>query len=171
MSRDRASLNRKAAILSVVVALQALAVLFFVADIADDLAREPIGLHLAAEGGAVAALLAGLAFGAWQVRALIERARADEAAVAVARGAMAALMRARFAEWRLTAAEADVALFALKGCEIAEIAALRGSAEGTVRAQLTRVYAKAGVHSQAALSALFLDDLVDPRGFAADAGA
>lgn len=55
-----------------------------------------------------------------------------------------------------------MALFALNGCDIAEIARLRGAAAGTVRAQLTRVYAKAGVSSHSALVALFLDDLIDP---------
>ena len=53
-----------------------------------------------------------------------------------------------------------MALFALKGCDIAEIAALRGSAAGTVRAQLTRVYAKASVDSQSGLIALFLEELI-----------
>jgi len=38
-----------------------------------------------------------------------------------------------------------------------------------VRAQLTRVYAKAGVNSQSALIALFLDDLIDPAMLAASA--
>lgn len=37
---------------------------------------------------------------------------------------------------------------------------------GTVRAQLTRVYAKAGVNAQSALIALFLDDRIDPDDFA-----
>ena len=66
----------------------------------------------------------------------------------------------RFGEWGLTAAEGDVALFALKGCDAAEIARLRGAAQGTVRAQLSQVYAKAGVSSQAGLVSLFLDDLL-----------
>jgi DNA-binding NarL/FixJ family response regulator len=57
---------------------------------------------------------------------------------------------------------ADVALFAIKGCDAAEIAHLRGAALGTVHAKLTRVYAKAGVNSQSALVALFLDELIDP---------
>lgn len=60
----------------------------------------------------------------------------------------------------LTAAECDVALFALKGCDAAEIARLRGAAQGTVRAQLSQVYAKAGVTSQAGLVSLFLEDLL-----------
>ena len=72
------------------------------------------------------------------------------------------LIQRRFAEWRLTAAEADVALFAIKGCDVAEIQQLRRAAPGTVRALLTRSYAKAGVNSQSALVALFLDKLIDP---------
>ena len=67
----------------------------------------------------------------------------------------------RFIQWQLTRAEADVALFALKGCDVHQIAAMRSVAEGTVRAQLTRIYAKAGVHSLSALIASFLDELVD----------
>ena len=100
--------------------------------------------------------------GALQVRSLIVAARRDEAAVAVAQGALAELIRLRFAQWHLTAAEADVALFALKGCDIGEIAAMRGSAAGTVRAQLARVYAKASVDSQAGLIALFVEELIVP---------
>ena len=61
----------------------------------------------------------------------------------------------------MSRAERDVATFALKGCTIGEIAALRGSAEGTVRAQLSQVYAKAGVSSHALLMATFLDELVE----------
>jgi DNA-binding CsgD family transcriptional regulator len=54
-----------------------------------------------------------------------------------------------------------VALFALKGCTAQDIARIRSTAEGTVRAQLTRIYAKAGVASQAGLVSLFFDDLLD----------
>ena len=88
-------------------------------------------------------------------------ARRDEAAVAAAKGMLGELMQLRFAEWNLTPAEADVALFALKGCDVAEVAALRGAATGTVRAQLARIYVKAGVDSQTALVALFLEELID----------
>jgi DNA-binding CsgD family transcriptional regulator len=54
---------------------------------------------------------------------------------------MRELVTQRFAEWGLTAAEADVALFALKGFDTAGIAELRGAAHGTVSAQLAQVYA------------------------------
>ena len=160
MSSTTRSTERKATGISVLVALQALACAFFVADLVGDIAADGIGPHLLIEAMAAAALLVAVVLGALQVRSLIAAARRDEAAVAAARGALGELIGLRFAEWQLTAAEADVALFALKGCDIAAIAALRGSAAGTVRAQLARVYAKAGVESQSGLIALFLEELI-----------
>ena len=52
-------------------------------------------------------------------------------------------------------------MLALKGFDVAEIAAIRNAASGTVRAQLTRVYAKAEVSSRAQLLSLFIEDLLD----------
>ena len=160
MTAKARSIERKAAGISILVALQALACAFFMADLVGDVLAEGIGSHLVIEGMAAMALLVAVVLGSLQVRSLIAAARRDEAAVAAAQGAMSDLIALRFAEWQLTAAEADVALFALKGCDIAEIAALRGSAAGTVRAQLTRVYAKASVDSQSGLIALFLEELI-----------
>lgn len=148
---------------AVVVVLQLLATIFFLVDVAGD-ARAGVGSHLVVETAAALALLAGVLFGAIQLRWLVAGAHRDAAAVAMARGALADLVQLRFAEWRLTAAESDVALFALKGCDIAEIAALRATAAGTVRAQLASIYAKAGVNSQVGLMALFTEDLVDTSG-------
>ncbi len=150
--------------MAVIVVLQLVATIFFLVDLAGDLRADGLGSHLLAEGAAALALLAGVLFGTAQIRWLVLRARQDEAAVATAKGALADLVRLRFSDWRLTAAEADVALFALKGCDVAEIAALRGAAAGTVRAQLARVYAKAGVRSHAALMALFIEELVEAGG-------
>ncbi|NMN07595.1 MULTISPECIES: helix-turn-helix transcriptional regulator [unclassified Novosphingobium] len=156
------SLERKALILTVVLGCQVLAAMFFALDVAGDITDAGLGWHLSIELGATLALAAGVVVGAIHVRSLIERARQDQAMLAAARGAMGALIRARFAEWHLTAAEADVALFAIKGLDVSEIAGLRGSAQGTVRAQLTRIYAKAGTTSQTGLIALFMDELIDP---------
>jgi len=160
MTTRSRSFERKATGISVLVALQALACAFFLVDLVGDVAADGIGAHLVAEGMAAIALIVAVVLGALEVRSLIAAARRDETAVAVAQGALADLIQLRFEEWQLTAAEADVALFALKGCDIAEIAALRGSAAGTVRAQLARVYAKAGVDSQSGLIALFLEELI-----------
>lgn len=160
MNARARSTERKATGISILVALQALACAFFMADLVGDVLTEGIGSHLVIEGMAATALLVAVVLGALQVRSLIAAALRDEAAVAAAQGALADLIALRFAEWQLTAAEADVALFALKGCDIAQIAGLRGSAAGTVRAQLARVYAKAGVDSQSGLIAQFLEELI-----------
>lgn len=153
-------IERKATGISILVALQALACAFFLIDLVGDIASDGIGSHLVIEGMAAIALLIAVVLGALQVHSLIVAARRDETAVAVAQGALADLIRLRFDEWELTVAERDVALFALKGCDISEIARLRGSAAGTVRAQLARVYAKVGVDSQSGLVALFLEELI-----------
>jgi DNA-binding CsgD family transcriptional regulator len=117
-------------------------------------------VHIAIEALIAFALLAGVIMGARHTRLLLAEARRREAALKIARGALAQHIASRFGEWELTPAEAEVALFALKGCDGAEIARLRGAAQGTVRAQLSSIYAKAGVSSQAGLVSLFFEDLL-----------
>ena len=106
-------------------------------------------------------LVAGVIMGTLVLRQMIAEARQRDQVMMLARGAMAGLVKERFAAWRLTSAESEVALFALKGFDIGEIAALRGSAAGTVRAQLSRIYAKAGVTSQVMLIGSFIDEFLD----------
>lgn len=153
--------DRRISVIAAIVVLQAIAAVFFIADAAVDIASEEWELHILAEVVIALALLAGVGLGAWQARRMIETAQANAQALQIARGAVAEIMAQRFVEWRLSAAETEVALFALKGCETPEIAALRQVAEGTVRAQLTAIYAKAGVSSRHALSSLFLEELID----------
>jgi len=143
-----------------VVTLQSLAAAFFVVDAIADFGQDGLTAHLAMEGPIAIALFAGIGFGAWQLRKMLADARRSDAALAAASGALAKVIQARFVEWGLTVAEADVALFALKGCDVAEIARLRNAAKGTVRAQLARAYAKAGVGSRAALVCVFIEDLL-----------
>lgn len=153
--------DRQITLIAAVVVAQAVAAVFFIADAAIDLTEGEWGLHILAEVVIALALFAGVALGAWQTRHMIEQAQRDAATLSLARGAIAEVMIARFDGWGLTAAETEVALFALKGFETAEIAQLRQVAEGTVRAQLTSVYAKAGVSSRHALASVFLDELIE----------
>ena len=88
------------------------------------------------------------------------RMRAEDS-LRAARGAFARLMEKRFDDWGLTPAERDVATFAVKGLSLAHIAALRGTSEGTVKAQSAAVYRKAGVSSRAQLVSLFLEELME----------
>lgn len=146
-----------------VLCLQLVAAAFFVAESIVDASQAGDGEGLALswfEVGVAFALLAGIVVGAALVRRMLAEAHRRDQALAMARGALGEVVTARFGQWNFTPSEADVALFALKGFSIAEIASLRGSAEGTIRAQLSQVYGKAGVGSQPAFVALFIEELL-----------
>lgn len=148
--------RRTSAVAVIVVSLQAIAALYFIVDAA----RESGGALALVDFVIGFALLAGTAFGGVMLRRMLVEAQRREEALAIARGALSELIEARFAEWGLSRSESEVALFALKGCTVAEIATLRGSAAGTVRSQLSQVYSKAEVSGQPMLMSVFLDELV-----------
>ncbi|NUT00910.1 MAG: hypothetical protein HOP96_08060 [Sphingomonas sp.] len=135
----------------VAIILQVLACLYFVGDALLDQGDPAMS--------GVASLFEIIIALAYILR-LIREARIREISIAVARGALSQILSQRFVDWGLSAAEADVAMFALKGCTVSEIAEMRSAAQGTVRAQLSQVYAKAGVSSQPMLMSLFLEDLL-----------
>jgi DNA-binding CsgD family transcriptional regulator len=70
------------------------------------------------------------------------------------------MLQERFVEWGLTPAEKDVALFSIKGLSLQEIAKLRNTSEGTVKAQTNAIYRKAGVSGRPQLLSLFIEDLI-----------
>lgn len=140
---------------------QGLAALFFVTDALEDLRVDPPGAHNILEAMVALALVAGVLLSLRQLKHTLERMRDQARALDAARGDLARIIRTQFDLWRLTPAERDVGFLALKGLDVAEIAALRGAAQGTVRAQLTRIYAKAGVSGRAQFAAWFVEDLLD----------
>lgn len=150
----------RAMVIAALLCIQALAAAFFLGDAANDLRAGEWTVHLLFESVIAVGLGAGVAMNARQLRAMLSSAARADAAMRAASGAMAELIDARCAEWRLTPAEADVARLAIKGFGAEEIARLRASAAGTVRAQLTRIYAKAGVRSRAELVSLLIEDLL-----------
>mgnify|MGYP001765070121 FL=1 len=150
----------RAGLVAVIVGIQAIAAIFFIADAIGDLTAGEMDFHILVEALIAFALLAGVGIGALMARRLLAEAQEREHILAIASGALAEHIQMRFRDWKLTDAEAEVALFAIKGCDAAEIARLRGAAPGTVRAQLSHVYAKSGVATQAELVSLFLDDLL-----------
>ena len=97
----------------------------------------------------------------WQ--ALRDRNRA-EVRLRRASGAFADLLQERFNEWGLTPSEKDVALFSIKGMSTSEIAGLRSTSEGTVKAQTNAIYRKAGVSGRSQLLSLFIEDLMRDDG-------
>ena len=152
--------GRRALLLAALLVLQTLCAVFFVADVAGDLLLDGPDVHTIFEAAVSLALGLGVVFSGLEMRRTLDRSRRAEAAVSIASGAFGELIAGHFERWRLTPAEADVALFALKGFDVSEIAELRGSAAGTVRAQLARVYAKADVSSRTQLLAVFTDELL-----------
>ncbi|SEM67672.1 regulatory protein, luxR family [Loktanella fryxellensis] len=147
----------------VVVAVQILCAVFFVANILMSvLGLAPISWQVSEliELGAAFGLLLGVIVGIVVLRRTLARSDLMESRLQRASGAFMAGLYARFDEWQLTPAERDVALFAIKGLSGAEIAALRGVSEGTVKAQSNAIYRKAGVSGRGQLLSLFLDDLM-----------
>jgi DNA-binding CsgD family transcriptional regulator len=152
--------RRQTAALSIFLVIQTLGAVFFVGDVVGDLREDPMSAHFIFEAVVTAALVLGILFGVFALRRTIELLRAQDQALAVARGALSDVIEAQFQSWGLTPAERDVGLLALKGLDVAEIAELRGAAQGTVRAQLTRIYSKAGVSGRAQFAAFFVEDLL-----------
>ena len=150
----------RAVALAALLVVQVLCAVFFAADVFNDLRWGGLDAHTAFEGVVALALVLGVVFGALEMRRTLERNRRVEAALTVASGALAQLIDAYFKRWSLTPAESEVALLALKGFDVAEIANLRGAAASTVRAQLARVYAKAGVSNRSQFVCLFIEDLL-----------
>ena len=146
--------------------LQVVAAIFFVVDGFEDWLVAGTGglsIELAMECVIALALLTGVILSSRNIVRLTRDLLRKEQSLARARGAFAEHIKLRFREWGLTKGEGDVALFALKGCDVAEIARLRGAAAGTIRSQLSQIYAKAGVSSQAMLVSVFIDDLLDKQ--------
>lgn len=148
-----------------VLVVQALCAVFFVSDIVTSvlgIRTTPIAWELRElmEIGAALGLVLGLLLGAWVLqRTMRERNEAREK-LRRASGAFMDLLEERFGEWALTPAERDVALFAIKGMSTSEIATLRATSEGTVKAQTNAIYRKAGVSGRPQLLSLFIDDLM-----------
>lgn len=161
-------MGRQAAVLLVLL-IQVLCTVFFLADILSayvNIYAGPVNWELRElmELGAVLGLLMGLVMGVVLFRrTLIERNLAQER-LRRASGAFMVLLEERFSEWGLTPAERDVALFAIKGMSTAEIATLRSTSEGTVKAQTNAIYRKAGVSGRSQLLSLFIDDLMRDDG-------
>lgn len=162
MSPDHSA--RRIAMPVMIVSLQAIAAVYFVVDSIIDLSHEDrhhVNGEYIMEFLVALALLAGVVMGWRYIRRLNRERQWQDQVLAGARGALADHIALRFQQWKLTPGEGEVALFALKGCDISEIARLRGAATGTVRSQLSQIYAKADVSSQAMFVSLFIEDLLD----------
>lgn len=93
------------------------------------------------------------------IKMLRRQSRLDDQ-IKVASGAFTEVLEQRFRDWSLTSAERDVAILAIKGFSIAEMANLRDTKQGTIKAQCASVYRKADVAGRVQLLSIFLDDLL-----------
>ena len=153
-------------LLVIVVSIQAVCALFFVFDMAAGMvgiARDPLSWQAREllEIGAGVGLLLGVGLGAGLLARTIRRNREVEGQLRQLSGAFAELLDERFGDWALTRSERDVAWFTIKGLSIAEIARLRGTSEGTVKAHSNAIYRKAGVTGRTQLLSLFIEDLME----------
>jgi DNA-binding CsgD family transcriptional regulator len=160
---------KRAAPFIAIFVVQALCAFFFVSDILSSFIgfqTTPISWEMREllEIGAAVGLILGVVLGGLMLRnALRDRHQAEEQ-LRRASGAFMDLLQERFLEWGLTPSERDVALFAIKGMSTAEIAALRATSEGTVKAQTNAIYRKAGVSGRSQLLSLFIEDLMRDDG-------
>lgn len=162
------------AVLVMVVGVQAVCTLFFVWDIFAGMAglrRAPMAWETREliEIGAALGLILGVLLGALLLGRTLMRNRAVESRLRQVSGAFAELLEERFTGWGLTRSERDVAWFTIKGLSIAEIARLRGTSEGTVKAHSNAIYRKAGVSGRTQLLSIFIEDLMEAAPPASDA--
>lgn len=154
----------KALALSGLLLVQAGCAIFFVFDVVADLGGIKLlndgSVHHIIELIAVVALILGIVLTARQIRSIRDRQRKVEAQLRVASGAFHELLQESFDAWALTPSERDVALLSIKGLSIADIAQIRQTKQGTIKAQFNAIYSKAGVSGRQQLLSLFIEELM-----------
>ena len=152
--------------IGLILLVQLLCAFFFVGDIMASvlgIAYQPLDWAFVEliEIGAAFGLVVGVVLGGLALRESFRRTRRAEEALRRASTAFMEVLEERFTDWGLTPAERDVALFAIKGMSTQEIATLRSTSEGTVKAQTNAIYRKAGVSGRPQLLSLFIEDLME----------
>lgn len=153
-------------LVTVIVLVQVVCAFFFVGEIlitVFGLSSNPLKWETREliEIGAAIGLVLGVVLGGILLLRMARHSRNVEDKLRALSLAFRDLMEDRFVAWGLTPAERDVAMFAIKGLSTAEIATLRETSEGTVKAQTNAIYRKAGVNGRSQLLSLFIEDLMD----------
>lgn len=162
--------SMQASALRYVALILIVSVVFFIFDLASDVYERIIAssapslldlTHLFFEVFSAGALILAIRILVRQLNWLQERNTQQSESLRFLRGEMDRYVHGKFDEWSLTSAERDIAMYMLKGLSIAEIAAARSTAEGTVKAQTSNIFRKTGVASRLELMSLFMDEFLD----------
>ncbi len=157
-------MDKKPVLVIVLITVQSLCAAFFVSDLVKDsfLPDGSLGIsfHLVVEAVATAGLIFGILFEINYIRDQWRRSAKLEQNMRVATGALSEVIDEYFHDWGLTPSEKDVAMFAIKGMSNTEIAGLRQSSEGTIKAHLNAVFRKAEVSGRNQLISLLVEDLM-----------
>lgn len=95
-----------------------------------------------------------------ELDALKHSGRSQPPEIVEAKHRLAAAIAKQFDAWSLTRSEREVGFLLLKGFSLKEIAALRGTAERTIRQQASSIYKKANLNGRHAFSAWFIEDIL-----------
>ena len=144
------------------IAVQVICAAVFLIDVLTDINElSVLSWQLLPEALASIGLFVGIAFEVVFLMHLLRRKASLERSVGMASAALQSVIEGHFDDWKLTPSERDVAALMVKGLSISEIAEVRGSAEGTVKAHLNAIYRKANARNRAEVLSHIMDTLID----------
>ena len=120
-------------------------------------------LHLVMEILAEAALILAVILSLSSYFRLKETSKHNRDLVNAIRTGFDQVLDKKFGEWELTEAQKDIALLSARGQSISEIAEVRHTRDGTVKAHLHNIYKKANVSSRTELLAVLMDELLSSQ--------
>lgn len=152
------------ALLITLIAVQTLCATVFLGDLVSDFlvpdTAKDKGPHMVFEVLATFGLIAAILLETRLLRQLFQHKARLETALAGAQAAVHEVIAAQFDVWQLSPAERDVATFLVKGLSTTEIAQMRGSKEGTIKAQLNAIYRKSDCANRAEVMSTLIDTLM-----------
>lgn len=156
--------------LLVIIIAQTVCTLVLLSDVFLEKPEIHLNFHFFAEAAAAIMLFVSIGLEAIYLRRMIRRKNRLELNLQRASTEIHKIIDSHFDLWDLTSSERDVATLLIKGLSLAEIAAARGSAEGTVKAQTNAIYRKSGSRNRADVLVRIMDAVVHYRAPEAEAG-
>ena len=141
-------------------------VVFFVADVAWDFFTEANSenelntLHLIIETFATVTIIGVVFLLNDYIRLMENKEKQMVGVLASMRSGIMQVMHHRLRTFGLTPSEYEIGIMIIKGYELPEIAALRGTSIGTIKSQCHSLYQKANVSSRASLLCICLDEVL-----------